>query len=166
MGDRGPRKQPASSNRLKGNPGKRTTTAPAVVAPGEPDMPSWVRQDARRFWDSLVASLRPTGYLSLLDGISLGLLCEALEEYVGAGNVVAAAAATEGAVRFILETDKGNVVQHPAVGVRNKAWERILKLLRDFGMTPASRIEGATPPGPAEAEGMESILALIQASEN
>lgn len=165
MGKRGPQKQSEQANRLRGNPGKRSSAAPVVPAPGEPDMPLWVRPDAQRFWGTLVSSLRPTGYLSLLDGIALGLLCEALEEYVGAGNVVAAAAAKEDAVRFILTTTKGNIVQHPAVGVRSKAWERLVKLLRDFGMTPASRIEGASPPNPEEDE-MGSLLKQLHGSKN
>ena len=54
-----------------------------------------------------------------------------------AGEIVEAAA--RDGVKFIATTDKGNVIQHPAVGVRNKAWERVVKLARQFGMTPSAR---------------------------
>jgi P27 family predicted phage terminase small subunit len=38
-----------------------------------------------------------------------------------------------------VNTDKGNVVQHPILGAKNKASERILKFAAHFGMTPAAR---------------------------
>jgi P27 family predicted phage terminase small subunit len=111
--------------------------------PQAPDVdvrkPMWVKGLAAKHWKAIAPWLDAAGLLTVLDAVALGLLCDSLAEYFEAGEVVDAATKTEGGVKFISHTDKGNIIQHPAVGVRNKAWERTVKLLREFGMTPSSR---------------------------
>jgi P27 family predicted phage terminase small subunit len=72
------------------------------------------------------------GVLTVADGVALALLCDALVDFLHAAAIVK----EEGC---IARTDKGVLFQHPAVGVKNKAWERVVKVLREFGMTPTSR---------------------------
>lgn len=40
---------------------------------------------------------------------------------------------------FTITTDKGNVIQHPAVGIANSALQNMLKIGREFGLSPSSR---------------------------
>jgi len=39
----------------------------------------------------------------------------------------------------VVETIKGNMIQNPWLGVKNKAAERMLKFAKEFGMTPLAR---------------------------
>ena len=43
-------------------------------------------------------------------------------------------------------TKSGNVIQHPAAGGMNRAHDKIVKLLKEMGLTPASRPRIPTPP--------------------
>ena len=121
MGKRGPTPTPSETLKRQGRyrPDRRKC---------EPEAPA---ANARK------PTLIDAKLLTVLDTVALGLLCDALAEYLEAGEIVEAAA--KDGVKFIATTDKGNVIQHPAVGVRNKAWERVVKLARQFGMTPSAR---------------------------
>ena len=70
--------------------------------------------------------------------MALALLCDSIADYVAAREIVRSAAEDQ-TTRFLAHTDKGNVIQHPAVSVMHHAWERILKSGREFGLTPSSR---------------------------
>jgi P27 family predicted phage terminase small subunit len=40
---------------------------------------------------------------------------------------------------LLIKTSNGNVIQNPAIGIRNKAREALKKSMSYFGMTPSSR---------------------------
>lgn len=138
MGKRGPKPTPTATLHQRGTyrPDRRANEP--EVPDTEVRKPQWVKGLAAKHWQTIAPWLKQSGLLTVLDVVALGLLCDALAEYFEAGEVVEAAVATDG-VKFISTTDKGNIIQHPAVGVRNKAWERTVKLLREFGMTPSAR---------------------------
>jgi P27 family predicted phage terminase small subunit len=119
----------------------RPDRKPSEVQPtkGIPPIPAWASKAARKHWHQISPWLNEVGLLTRLDQTALALLCEALGDFLCARDIVDEEAKPEGSVRFITTTDKGNVIQHPAVGVMNKAHERLMKLLREFGMTPSSR---------------------------
>ena len=108
------------------------------MPPEAPPIPRWLDEESRKHWKRYAPWLLESGLLARLDQIALALLCDALSDFLASRDIVEAAAAA-GEVRFLAKTDKGNIIQHPAVGVKNKAWERVLKLLREFGMTPSAR---------------------------
>lgn len=60
-------------------------------------------------------------------------------------------------------TENGAVYQHPAVGMRNKAWDQIKSLCKEFYLTPAARV-GAKVDGagkkkkPEKVEGKERFF--------
>ena len=138
MGKRGPTPTPTETLRRQGryrqDRRKHEPTAPSAGS----KKPQWVKGLAAKHWRQIAPLLIEAKLLTVLDTIALGLLCDALAEYLEAGEIIEAAAKC-GQVKFISVTDKGNVIQHPVVGVRNKAWERVIKLARQFGMTPSAR---------------------------
>jgi len=138
MGTRGPKPTPSETLKRQGRY-RQDRRKGEPTPPGDvPDRPTWLTEPAVKHWSAIAPWLQQSGLLTVLDTVALGLMCDAMGEYLEAGEVVQAAIETEG-VKFVAKTDKGNIIQHPAVGVRNKAWDRVVKLLREFGMTPSSR---------------------------
>lgn len=70
--------------------------------------------------------------MTLADRGILAVYCRSWEEFVLAAKVV------DKDGRYV-ETDKGNLIQHPAVGVMNKAAERVLRYGQQLGLSPAAR---------------------------
>lgn len=98
--------------------------------------PAWVKGLAAKYWKAIIPQL-PEGLLTCADTIAMGLLVDALADYLEAREIVEEAAKKD--LKFLYTTDKNNLIQHAAKGVQNKAQERVLKLLREFGLTPSSR---------------------------
>lgn len=90
------------------------------------------RRRGMNHWNRLTEFLSEASLISRLDGDALALLCFAFVEYEEADKEVAMYGLT-------VMSDKGGVYQHPAVGVRTNAWKKILRLCREFGMTPSAR---------------------------
>ena len=159
MGKRGPKPIPSATAKRRGTlRADRRANEPAP--PNEaPTKPTWVQGLAAKHWRKIAPWLKESGLLTVLDTIALGLMCNALADYFEAGEVVESAAKENDGVKFVSITDKGNVIQHPAVGVQNKAWERVVKLLREFGMTPSSRAGMAITN--AKGEDQDPLLKML-----
>lgn len=67
-----------------------------------------------------------------VDFQSLVLYCESYDRWRGCLDRITDTG-------YVTETDKGNLIQHPMLGVMNKAHDQMLKILVEFGMTPSSR---------------------------
>jgi P27 family predicted phage terminase small subunit len=125
-----------------------------------PPFPAWAQKSAARYWKEIAPWLLENGLLTRLDQTALALLCEALAEYCECRGIVEAAAEKEGSgTKYICRTDKGNIIQHPAVGVMNKAWGKVVKLLTQFGMTPSSRSGLAIVDPPAKPDLLSQLIA-------
>ncbi len=72
------------------------------------------------------------GTLATADMTMLAAYCLAWSQFCDASNQLAETG-------MVSTTDKGNEIQHPMVGVMNKAFERLHKAAQQFGLTPASR---------------------------
>ena len=160
MGKRGPKPTPSEQLKRQGRYRADRRKDEPEPPTGNAAMPEWVGEHAQKHWEAIAPWLKESGLLTVLDTVALGLMCDAMAEYLEAGEVVEAAANTEG-VKFVATTDKGNVIQHPAVGVRNKAWERVVKLLREFGMTPSARAGMAIANASADKE-EDPLLKLMR----
>ena len=131
MGKRGPAKKPKAAAKRDGTyrPDRHDgLDLPAAI----PEPPIELDPEARAHWDRLASQLGQAGILSDVDSDALSLLANTIADYWRARAVVA----TEGITSV---TDKGNVIQHPAVGVMSKHAKNLLTLCREFGMTPSSR---------------------------
>jgi P27 family predicted phage terminase small subunit len=157
MGKRGPQPQPSELQRAKGT--YRADRRRGEVRPDKtiPPIPEWCDEKTRECWEQLAPWLNEQGLLTRLDQVALGLLCSSLADYILARRIVDGAEQREG-TRFVAYTDKGNIIQHPAVGVMNKAWEKVVKLCREFGMTPAARAGLAIAKNEAAEDPMTALL--------
>ena len=99
---------------------------------GCPSFPAWLddpHPDERR---DLENRLVDAGVLSEVDGIPWGLLWQSVADYIEAKKL-----AKESGMISVGKT--GGEYPHPAVGIANKAFERVVKLAARFGMTPVDR---------------------------
>ena len=103
--------------------------------------PDWLSAVGCLKWEELVRYLGTVpGLLAEADREAMGMYCEAWEDFVAAREIVE----RDGPM---VMSEKGGMYQHPAVGMKNKALERMRLLAREFGMTPSARtsIKGLLP---------------------
>ena len=99
---------------------------------GRPACPMCLGKEGRKEWKRVIPELDSMGILAQVDRATLTTYCEAWEDFVNLLEEYKVDGAT-------VTTDKGNIVQNPILGAKNKAAERLLKIARQFGMTPAAR---------------------------
>ena len=103
-----------------------------VASQGDPDMPDFLCEIGQKEWKRITIELRNLKLLAKVDRACLVAYCEAWAEFVFLVKEVEVHG-------YIDETTNGNTIQHPLVGAKNKAAERLLKYACQFGMTPAAR---------------------------
>ena len=128
------------------------TIRPSRMNPNEPkpkpeipDPPTNLSPLALEKWHDITPVLFDLGLLSRADRDMLVLYCEEYTRYRDAQDVIE----REG---MFITTDKGNVIQHPAVGIVHKAITLMHKILVEFGMTPAARAKVSAAKKPDEAD--------------
>jgi len=83
-------------------------------------------------WHRVSQKLFELGVLSDLDVSVIAGYCEAWSEFVRLSLMVKK-------VGPVTKTDKGNWIQHPVLGVKNHAAERMLRFAAQLGITPVAR---------------------------
>jgi len=109
---------------------------------------------ARREWRRVAGILYDAGLLTVADHDLLSLYCEAMVTYREAMKRVR----EDGE---ILESHTGSYYQHPALGVANRARAAMVPILREFGMSPASRSGLHVGQAPEEATLAELLFEAI-----
>ena len=155
MGARGPRPAPTATKQARGTarPDRLNPTEPQPPAADPNGLSAWLpdREPARRAWSSIAPMLAELGVLATTDRVALVLLCDALAEYVALRDAIAAMdehAALSGHV-YETETKEGSIMRRPEplLAQRDDAWDRVLRMAKEFGMTPSARTGvHATPP--------------------
>lgn len=98
----------------------------------EEDAPDYLSDEATEIWDELAPLLINLGVLTEIDRQLFSAYCEkraAWEYYtskVEKGKEVG-------------KTKNGNLVQNPYIGLANRAFDQMIKLGIEFGITPSSR---------------------------
>ena len=112
------------------NPNEPT---PAVYLPTPPD---WLSERAREYWGEIGAVLLAMRLTTIADGPALQLLTEALAEWAEARQIV-----HQQGLTYTTTSKMGEVIPHPRpeVSMAADAWRRALRMLSEFGLTPASR---------------------------
>ena len=129
----GPPPEPTVLKVLKGNPGKRALPAgEPMPEPGIPDVPDYLGERARERWASIAPVLEDMRVLTMADGLALSLISDAMADYLEARDKITAKGA-------VFETEKKYQMASPWVTIRNKAFDRVVGLLKEFGMTPSAR---------------------------
>lgn len=131
---RGRRPTPTNLKLVRGQPGHRALNAnePKPAAANPEDVPEWLSSEAREHWPTIAKQLADAGVLTVLDRAALAQYCEAF---------VIWRQAYEKVLKFglIVKAQSGFPVQSPFLSIANVQSERMLRILAEFGMTPASR---------------------------
>ena len=139
MGKRGTKPTPTNTLEARGSwrakaRGKDGEPEPAVEVPPPPE---WLSDRATAEYWHIVPQLEGLGLISGVYQVPLALYCQAMADYLETKALVKEHG-------WIITTETGRVIEHPAVGIMHKAWERCLKAAREFGMTP-SAMSGVRP---------------------
>lgn len=147
MGLRGPKKTPEAVKIANGTFRRDRDSALAMPA-ADHTPPGWLSEGSRAVWANVVKDLSAVdGLLCTVDSFALARYCDDWVEYWAAVALVE----EEGMVAF---SEKGGAYQHPAVGIKNKAAERMARFEARFGMTPSDRCGLKTTP--AKPQGVRS----------
>lgn len=122
----GRHRKPIEQHKREGTyqPCRHSGPRPVIVSPVKPDDLSGGAGDV---WDSLSPHVATLGIYTAADAMALRLLCESFALYIKNCDQ--------------LKSD-GNQIgnkEHPAVRSRSRHFREALELMRQFGMTPASR---------------------------
>ena len=110
--------------------GGRLVPAPPVLDRGLPDPPGWLPVAARAMWDWLAPQIDELGAIKPQDGLILATLCETAAAY----STAIADVAENGQV---LTTEKtGMAHKNPALAIAETARRDLLRLCREFALTP------------------------------
>ena len=123
---------PTALRVLSGNPSKRPLPTNEPQPELGADMPDWLSDEAKAHWGVVSKQLHDVGVLTKMDGVALGLYCEAFARWKHANEQVIKCGP-------VVKAPSGFPVQSPFLSIANKAWEQMLRILLEFGMTPASR---------------------------
>lgn len=139
MGLRGPPPKPTALRLLEGNPGK------VKLNPNEPqprrlttvDPPADLGEEGKLVFNALSRELINCGLLSAVDLEPFARYVRLLVEYREADKQING--------KFVIPMRDKNgqfayFIPNPWVAVRDRAMDRLLRLEREFGMTPASRV--------------------------
>lgn len=155
MGQRGPAPKSHALRVLEGSDkymtqGRLGDLTPAAI----PAPPEWLSDSEVEVWEQEVRQLsKVPGLLACVDQQSIARYCADVVEYVKCRGVIE----SEG---DYVTSQKGGKYQHPAIGVRNKCHERMMRYEAKFGKTPAdrARLEVGGQIGGAKDE-LEDLLA-------
>lgn len=99
---------------------------------GDPEPPGWLSDRAREQWDRMVSRLREMQVLSPAYREALAQYCEAWAEY----ETLVEECQDE---PHTITSLRGGVYCNPIFGMKNQAFDRLLKLGKQFGYSPASK---------------------------
>ena len=145
MGKRGPKKTPTKTLRLRGSWLADTRGNEPEPKAEQPDMPKWLKTEAKREWKRIVPLLLAQGLLTKLDRTVLAIYCQTYAEYLEAEKLLQRK-------KVLIKTANGNLVQNPAIAVRNRARDMLLKAAAEIGMTPSGRSSISLPQEPSETD--------------
>jgi len=113
--------------------------------------PEFLSPKAKEEWNRLGPELFELGLLTKLDRAAFSVYCQAFANWHEASEKLE----SEGAVRT---TKRGDMVKSPWVTIERHAFEELLLIAREFGMTPSSRgrVSVAVSSDPAEDDDLLS----------
>lgn len=139
---RGRKPTPTALKVVRGNPGGRPLNEHEPKPPrASPEkIPDWLSPQAREHWPEVAKQLADAGVLTDLDRPALAQYCEAFVIWRQAYDKV---------LKFglVVKAQSGFPVQSPYLSIAKQQSERMLRILTEFGCTPASRtrVTASTP---------------------
>lgn len=136
MGKRGPKKIPTLVLRNRGSwlAGTRQNEPKLPVEAPEP--PEWLAGEAKAEWERITPILIAAGVISQADRAILTCYCQAWAGYLEACKFCVDKG---GKPLVLIKTSNGNLIQNPAIGVRNTMWQQVKAAAACLGITPADR---------------------------
>lgn len=147
MGKRGPKKTPTNILNQRGSWRGKAREGEPMPEVCLPPPPPWLGEKAAAHWPFIGRELEKMGLMSSADTLSLALLCDALADYLFASEMV-----TKSGGGVARSEKTGGVYQLPFVKMKTNAWERVVKISREFGLSPASRA-GLNTSAPEKKDG-------------
>ncbi|MFZ6755769.1 phage terminase small subunit P27 family [Undibacterium sp. Ji50W] len=147
MGQRGPRPKPHELKVLEGNLGHRPIDTNGTWRPlvEVPDPPKYLGKEARKEWKRITVELSRNNIVAKLDQHMLGMLCQCVERLVMFETALSrrvAAMVTKGEdpeKAYLMVTATGYEANTGIYNMLNKEREMLMKLLGEFGLSPALR---------------------------
>lgn len=134
MGKRGPAPKPTPLRVLHGEKGRRINTGEPQPAAGLPEAPPELDETSRLVWDYVVAELAHMGLARRPDRDQLAAYVEAVRLHAQAVVMVHKAGP-------LIKDRDGYVRLNPAVRIQTQAARTMLTFAREFGLTPAARVQ-------------------------
>jgi len=121
-----------------------------LEASGRPDQPFFT--DSVETFDWLVKHLDDLGVVAELDAIALQMLADAWEDYCASRAVIKKLGPT-----YTTTTAQGDEMHRPRpeLALMQQSWDRLKKMLPEFGLTAAAR---AKLNAPDKVESLEDLL--------
>ena len=136
---------PANVHLLRGNPSKK---ANAELEGGEirmpieiPACPQHLGAEARSEWKRITPHLMTAGLVTQLDRAALAAYCQAWGEWSVLERRVKERMGESGADALVDVTPSGYKQVAALAQARDRALDRMLRFAKEFGLTPASRIQ-------------------------
>lgn len=137
MGRAGPKGKPVERLKLVGSSEASRRKEEPVIVEGDPEPPVWLSESGLAQWSRMVERMRGMQYLSPMWRESLAQFCEAWAEYE--------ALILECLGQPMVVFGKNDApYMNPLFSAKSKAWDRVLKMGREFGYTPASKADVKT----------------------
>lgn len=129
----GTRPKPTHLRVIGGNAGRRPLNKDEPKAKtAKPRCPSWLCDEAKKHWRITIKKLHGVKLMTDLDVDALAMYCEAYADWREAQDEIREHGS-------IIVTPKGYPVPSPWLAIANKAFDKMYKLLAEFGLTPSSR---------------------------
>lgn len=154
MGERGPAKKPAATHKRNGT-FREDRHGGAQLPVKLPAPPRDMTKEAKKHWRAIGKQLERAGYVSEIDSVALRGLCEFFERYLQAKSHIDEHGLT--VTHYFKDGQKE--VANPSVAIAKESWGEVVKLLKQFGMTPSSRT-GLPVAESAAADDTDAILGL------
>lgn len=148
MGKRGPRPKPTNLKVIEGT--YRADRAPANEARpvGDASPPEWLTDDQLEAWDRIVPHLAAVGLATDVDSVLLSRYVQLLMAWIDLAEDIRGLDAGR---RYHL-TNAGALRPHPAYGEFRALSAELLKLEREFGMSPSARTRVEAAPTEVEED--------------
>lgn len=109
-----------------------------------PACPAHLDTDARAEWKRITPHLVTAGLITQMDRAALAGYCQAWGEWAQAERDLKEKRAQHGIGVLVDVTPSGYKQVSAAAQVRDRALDRMLRFAKEFGLTPASRIQSTT----------------------
>lgn len=159
MGRRGPPKTPTKILEQQGSRRAKERKGEPQPKAATPDPPSWLSTNAKAVWRQVAKELLVLSILTTIDRNTLARYCVLWVRWRRAEDVLESEGMT-----YETETKSGSIIlQRPEVTIAKALAAELLKVEREFGMTPGSRASIKVE-GPAQED--DPLVALMKSRAN